>query len=266
MIGAEDQPAARPLIAVPTQTLQAMDDIPEQLPLSWVMSHRYFTALTHVGGAPFMVPLLDTDEAALRRLFDAADGVFLAGGVDVDPSSYGDELSEECGRTDPSRDRVELLFARWALAEAKPLLGVCRGMQILNVLAGGTLHQDCTRYFAGAIKHDYFPTAGHARDYLAHEIEILDGTTLRSVYGQARARVNSMHHQGIRDLGAGLIASALAPDGLIEAVEVPGDVFQLGVQWHPEMLIERDAPTRRLFESFVEAAAGPQSRRMLRIS
>lgn len=257
---------ARPVIAVPTQTLQAIDGIPEDLPHSWVMNHRYFTALAEVGAAPFMVPLLEGDEGALRALFEAADGVFLAGGVDVDPASYGHELHEACGRTDPARDHIELLFARWAMAEGKPLLGVCRGMQIINVVAGGTLHQDCAVHFPESIKHDYFPTAGHARDYLAHEIEVVEGTRLREIFGSERVLVNSMHHQGISVLGGGLVGSALAPDGLIEAVEVPGEAFQVAVQWHPEMLIERDAPTRKLFTAFVAAAAAHRGSRALGIS
>lgn len=252
------------MIAVPTQTLQAIDDIPADLPLSWVMNHRYFTALAGVGGAPFMVPLL-RDESALRPLFDQADGVFLAGGVDMDPASYGADRAEACGRTDRPRDDVELLFARWALEAGKPLLGVCRGMQVLNVVAGGTLHQDCATDLPDAIKHDYFPTAGHPRDYLAHDVEIVPGSRLRGIYGAATVRVNSMHHQGVREIGEGLVVSATAPDGLIEALEVSGRSFQVAVQWHPEVLIDRDAPTRRLFQAFVEAAAEHRRARMLGI-
>jgi putative glutamine amidotransferase len=255
--------AGRPLIAVPTQTLQAIDGIPADLPLSWVMNHRYFTALAGVGGAPFMVPLLVADPAALRTLFDQADGVFLAGGVDMDPASYGAERAEACGRTDRPRDDVELLFARWALDSGKPLLGVCRGMQVLNVVAGGTLHQDCASDLPDALKHDYFPTAGHARDFLAHDVAIVPGTRLEAIYGRTAIRVNSMHHQGVRDLAEGLVTSATAPDGLIEALEVAGRAFQVAVQWHPEMLIDRDAATRRLFQAFVEAAAEHRRARAL---
>lgn len=245
----------RPVIAVPTQTLQAIDGIPEGLPNSWVMNHRYFLALTSVGAIPWMVPLLDSDQETLRAIYERVDGVFIAGGVDIDPASYGAAPHELCGRTDPPRDLVEMLFTRWAMEEGKPVLGVCRGMQVINVVAGGTLYQDCTAEHADAIKHDYFPTAGHQRDYLAHEISISPGTRLQRVFGAGAARVNSMHHQGIRELGAGLIASAFAPDGLIEALEVAGDRFVLGVQWHPEMLIDSDAATHRLFSEFIEAAS-----------
>lgn len=246
---------ARPIIGVPTQTLQAIDGIPEGLPHSWVMNHRYFLALTEVGALPWMVPLLDQDPDTLRGIYQKLDGVFIAGGVDMHPASYGEEVHRLCGRTDPSRDAVELLFARWALEEGKPIFGVCRGMQVINVVAGGTLYQDCGEQFTGSIKHDYFPNAGYERDYLAHEIRLVEGTRLHAIYGSSEGRVNSMHHQGIKRLGGGLRVSAYAPDGLMEALEDAGDHrFAIGVQWHPEMLMGQDAPTHRLFEAFVQSA------------
>jgi putative glutamine amidotransferase len=128
-------------------------------------------------------------------------------------------------------------------------------MQIINVAAGGSLVQDCTELFEGAIKHDYFPTAGYARDYLAHTVRVESRTKLREIFGEDEVHVNSMHHQGIQRLAEGLRSSATAADGLIEALEAPGDSFTIGVQWHPEMLVDADLPTRRLFEAFVEAAA-----------
>ncbi len=247
-------PHPRPLIGVTTQTLQAIDNIPENLPHSWVMNERYVTALSTVGAAPVLIPLLD-DMDTLRALYETLDGVFIPGGVDMDPASYGCERHELCGRTDGPRDRVELQFAKWAAAEGKPVLGICRGMQVLNVAAGGTLHQDTTVHFANAIKHDYFPNAGFARDYLAHDAAVVAGTKLHTIVGSLDSiSINSMHHQGIERLGAGLVVSATAPDGLIEAIEGEGEGFLMGVQWHPEMLIEKDAGARALFRSFVEAA------------
>ena len=245
----------RPVIGIPTQTLQAIDRIPEDLPESWVMNQRYFLACTSVGAVPWMVPLLDDDPETLRAIYDRLDGVFLAGGVDVDPESYGDERHELCGRTDLPRDRVELAFARWALQDGKPVFGVCRGMQVINVAAGGTLVQDCTAFCEQAIKHDYFPGAGWARDHLAHDVAVAPGSRLHAAFGGEAAPVNSMHHQGIDRLGDGLKATAWAPDGLIEAVETTDDAhFMVGVQWHPEMLIDADAGTRRLFEDFIAAS------------
>ena len=106
--------SSRPLIGVPSQTLQAIDGIPENLPHAWVMNFRYFTALTSVGAAPIMIPLVAADPDALRAIYDRLDGVFLAGGVDVDPSSFQEDKLDVCGRTDPDRDAVELLLAKWA--------------------------------------------------------------------------------------------------------------------------------------------------------
>jgi putative glutamine amidotransferase len=243
----------RPLIGVPTQTLQVIDGVPEGLPRSWVMNHRYFTALALAGAAPVMVPLLE-ESPALRALYERLDGVFLAGGVDLDPASYGHERHTLCGSTDADRDRVELLLTRWALEEGKPVLGVCRGMQVINVARGGSLYQDCGEQFDGSIKHDYFPNAGYARDYLAHPVRVVEGTRLGRVLGAGEVPVNSMHHQGVRDLGQGLAASAYSADGLVEALEAPGDGFAVGVQWHPEMLVESDPGTRRLFDAFVAEA------------
>jgi putative glutamine amidotransferase len=246
----------RPLIGVPTQTLQAIDGIPEGLPHSWVMNYRYFTALTSVGAAPVMVPLVVADEDALRSMYDRFDGIFLAGGVDVDPGSYREDKLDVCGRTDPDRDRVELLFAQWAIDDGKPLLGVCRGLQVINVACGGTLVQDIETDSDRYIKHDYFPTQGHDRDFLAHEGIVTAGSRLARIYGSDTIMVNSMHHQGIRQLGDGLEATIHAPDGLIEGIEGnSSDGFLIGVQWHPEMMVETDNGTRRLFTEFKDAAA-----------
>ncbi|HUP88205.1 MAG TPA: gamma-glutamyl-gamma-aminobutyrate hydrolase family protein [Longimicrobiales bacterium] len=245
---------ARPLIGVPTQTLQAIDGIPEGLPHSWVMNHRYFTALTFAGAAPVMIPLLADEEDALRAAYERLDGVFLAGGVDVDPSSYREDKLDVCGRTDPDRDQVEMLLAKWAIEDGKPVLGVCRGLQVINVACGGTLLQDVEQDNPRGMKHDYFPTQGYARDYLAHDVDIVPDTETARIYMNERVLVNSMHHQGIKSLGAGLIVSVKAPDGLVEGIEGTFDGFCVGVQWHPEMLIETDEGTRRLFAFFVDAA------------
>jgi putative glutamine amidotransferase len=252
----------RPLVGIPAQSLQAIDHIPEDLPASWVMNQRYYEACVHSGAAPFMIPLLQ-DAEALRALYEALDGVFLAGGVDVDPASYGEEKDALCGRTDLSRDRVELAFTRWALRDGKPILGVCRGMQVLNVATGGTLVQDCTTGWQDAIKHDYFPGEGFAREHLAHEVSLAPGSRLQAAFAAASVPVNSMHHQGILRLGDGLRATAWAPDGLIEAVEIQGDQqFAVAVQWHPEVLIDSDPGTARLFADFVAACEAFRARRL----
>ncbi|MGD8277094.1 MAG: gamma-glutamyl-gamma-aminobutyrate hydrolase family protein [Gemmatimonadota bacterium] len=243
---------SRAVVGVPTQTLQAIDDIPGALPHSWVMSRRYVTALALTGVVPLLVPLLDDDEATLRAIYDRLDGVFLAGGVDMDPALYGETRHELCGRIDPARDTVELLLTRWALADGKPVFGVCRGLQLVNVALGGTLWQDCTLY-PRSIKHDYFPSQGFHRDHPAHDVTLAPGSGLRRTFGVDTITVNSMHHQGIRRLGRGLRATATASDGLVEAVELDGDRFAVAVQWHPEALIDDDDRTKTLFREFADA-------------
>lgn len=243
----------RPLIGVPTQTLQAIDGIPEGVPHSWVMNHRYFTALTTVGALPVMMPLLVNDEDTMRGMYDRLDGIFLAGGVDVDPGAYKEDKLDVCGRTDPDRDAVELMLTKWAIEDGKPVLGVCRGMQVINVACGGSLVQDVEHGHERAIKHDYFPTQGFARDHLAHDVAVARDSRLGRIYGAESITVNSMHHQGIKKLGDGLEATIHAPDGLIEGIEGTGDNFLIGVQWHPEMLIDRDEGTQRLFSVFKTA-------------
>jgi putative glutamine amidotransferase len=245
----------RPVIGIATQTLQSIDRIPEDLPASWVMNQRYFYACTEVGAIPWMVPLLEGDPETLRGIYDRLDGVFIAGGVDMDPRSYGADRHELCGRTDPPRDLVELQFARWAMEDGKPVFGVCRGLQVINVAAGGSLIQDCAGLFEGSIKHDYFPGAGWARDYLAHDVRVTPGSRLHAALGEERVMVNSMHHQAVERIGDGLVATAWAPDGLVEALEGTREGhFLVGVQWHPEMLMDQDEGTKRLFEDFIEAA------------
>ena len=242
----------RPLVGIPAQTLQSIDDIPEVLPHSWVMNSRYYLAAASAGAVPVMIPLFDSDEPTLRALYDRLDGVLLAGGVDMEPHTFGEAPHPRLGRTDHARDDVELRLARWAVAEGKPILGLCRGHQVLNVACGGSLYQDIEAQLPDAIRHDYFP--GFPRDYLAHDIEVTGDTRLAEASRSASMPVNSMHHQAVKELGAGLAVSGRAPDGVIEAIEGTGSSYLVGVQWHPEVFELRDDRTQRLFRSFVDAA------------
>jgi putative glutamine amidotransferase len=246
-------PADRPLIGVPAQTLQAIDGIPKGLPPSWVMNRRYFDALEAAGASTCLLPLTD-DGDALRGLYGRLDGVFLAGGVDLDPASYGQAVTELCGRIDPPRDRIEIALATWAVADTKPLLGVCRGLQVLNVAMGGSLFQDIARLRPASIKHDYLPNEGNPRDLRAHIVTLEPDSRLARIYGTTAIHVNSMHHQAVDRQASGLRPVGVAPDGLVEAMEIPGSGFAVAVQWHPESLFEDDVATRRLFEAFVQAA------------
>jgi putative glutamine amidotransferase len=253
----------RPVIGIATQTQEA---VAGKSTTCWIMGQRYVRALTASGAVPWLIPLLPDDEDMLRAVYEHLDGIFLTGGVDVDPSCYGEERHERCGRSDLARDRTEMALIRWALADHKPVLGVCRGIQVINVACGGSLYQHLpgptpTRSVSEgpcvqAIKHDYFsPGTPYTRDYLAHEVRVDLTSRLGRLLGTGQVPVNSMHHQGIKQLAPTLRASAWAPDNLIEGVEMPNGQYLIGVQWHPEELVEDHAPMRRLFADFVAAAS-----------
>ena len=249
----------RPIIGMATQTLQP---IPGQAPLSYVMGQQYVRVLSATGAVPWIIPLLTDDETTLRAIFDRLDGLFLAGGVDVEPTSYGEPRGHWCGPSDPARDSVERTLLHWAVTERKPVLGVCRGVQMINVAFGGTLIQDISHERPNAVKHDYFPQQGFTdRAMLVHAVSMAPGSKLHGLLGDS-VTVNSLHHQGICRLGKGLAATASAPDGVIEGVEGENGQFLVGVQWHPEELVDSDERMRRVFQAFVAAAADfQQSRR-----
>jgi putative glutamine amidotransferase len=243
-----------PLIGVTTQTLQAIDGIPEGLPNSVVMNQRYYHAVAMAGAAPVLIPLLD-DLGTLRAIYERTDGILIPGGVDVDPATFGEQPRERLGRIDPARDRVEIQLVKWAVEDGKPVLGLCRGLQVINVALGGTLYQDLETEYPNAIKHDYFPTYGFSRDHLAHDVAVEAGSRMRHALSSSAVPVNSMHHQGIKALAGSLAASAIAPDGLIEAAESTNGSYVVGVQWHPEVF-ELDEPSSGLlFADFIQASS-----------
>jgi putative glutamine amidotransferase len=208
-----------------------------------------------VGGVPWMIPLFDDDLPTLRAIYERLDGLLIPGGVDMDPRQYGDTILPECGNLDPARDRVELQLAKWAIEDGKPVLGLCRGLQIINVARGGTLWQDLETQRPELVKHDYFPTQGFARQHLAHPVTLEPASRLATLLdGPDTIMVNSMHHQAVRTLGDGLQVTARSPDGVVEALELPGDAFTIGVQWHPEVFEMTDPHTRHLFGGFIAAA------------
>ena len=244
----------RPVIGLTTQTLHSIDGIPTGLPQSWVMNQRYFHAAASAGAIPWMVPLLDDDIPTLREIYLRLDGLLIPGGVDMDPRQYGEDVRPECGNLDPARDAVELQLTHWCIEDGKPVLGLCRGLQVINVAQGGSLWQDLASQNPSFSKHDFFPTTGFERDYLAHGVALKEGSRLQTLLEEPRAQVNSMHHQGIKKLGTALVASAVSDDGLIEAVEGTTDAFLVGVQWHPEIFEMSHAHTGHLFNGFIRAA------------
>ena len=243
----------RPVIGIATQTLPAKAG--GDLPHCWIMGQRYVEALRAVGGIPWLIPLLPNDSDTMNEVFNRLDGIFLTGGVDVDPSRYGETRHPKCGVTDPDRDAIELMLLAHATATGKPVLAVCRGIQILNVARGGSLYQDVSAMVPAALKHDYFPTPDKpSRAYLAHDISVTADSHMGNILGEAVVSVNSMHHQAIKELAPGLRATAFAPDGIIEAVEATDHKFLVAVQWHPEELSESQPGMKRLFSEFAAAA------------
>ncbi len=217
----------------------------------FIQNTTYLRAITDAGAAPIIIPL-QLDEDTLRVIYDTVDGVFLPGGEDMDPEQYGEQHHEMLGATDPERDRTEMLLGRWALEDNKPLLAICRGIQMLNVIQGGSLYQDIRALRDGSEKHDYFPPQ-FERVRISHEVHFEPDSRLARIYGPT-TMVNSMHHQALKSLGAGCQPIAWAPDGVVEAIEVAGHPFALGVQWHPEELAThlQDSSSRRLFADFVD--------------
>ena len=201
------------------------------------------------GGEPVMIAH-DLDEAALYTHFCSVDGLILSGGGDVEPALYGEIAIPAVGGVDAVRDRTEVTLARWALAEKKPLFGICRGLQLLNVACGGALYQDISQH-EGAMQHAYYPNYPH--DFLAHTVAISPGSRLAAILGAETAQVNSLHHQACRVVAPGLTATAHAPDGIIEAIEVADHPFALAVQWHPEAL-PRMVESKALFGALVAAS------------
>lgn len=217
------------------------------------LTEAYLTAVLQAGGIPIMIPL-GLDEADLRHILAQVDGVLLPGGGDVDPAFYQQPMSDQIKRMDPDRDRVEILAAQTAVSQQKPLLAICRGHQVLNVALGGSLWADIPSQVPGATNHDF--DGSHPRNYTAHPVAIRPDSRLAQYVGGGETAVNSLHHQAIRDLAPGLAISATAPDGVIEAVELPDHPFAIGVQWHPEWLVADDPAMRELFAGFVAAANG----------
>jgi putative glutamine amidotransferase len=249
----------RPVIGVTTQTLHAIEGIPAGLPESWVMNQRYFRAVTDLGATPWMIPLFHDDVDTVRGIYEELDGLLIPGGVDMDPGTYGEAVTPQVGRLDPARDAVELQLTRWAIADGLPVLGLCRGAQVINVAQGGTLVQDIPTQWvppdgAALLQHDCYPTKGFARTHLAHPVALLAGSRLRAILEHESVPVNSMHHQSVKTLGEGLRVSAVAPDGVVEAVEGTGAGFCVGVQWHPEVFEGHDPATRQLFRAFLDEA------------
>jgi len=221
----------------------------------------YVDAVVRAGGAPLLMPILQ-DAATLRRLYEQCDALLLSGGDDLHPRYYQARVSSPARRSRRAslqRDRQELLLLKWALEDDKPVFGICRGMQLINVGLGGSLHQDIGIL---ADKHNHQASIQKQDiNHLAHRLTIADGSRLAIILETTSISANALHHQAIHELGQGLVASAHAEDGVVEAIELPGKRFVIGVQSHPEALEAKIEPVwRKLFMAFIESAAQPRVR------
>jgi putative glutamine amidotransferase len=206
------------------------------------------------GGLPVLIAP-NVGQETLRHIYERIDGVLLAGGGDIQPALYGMDSSHLAHEVDRERDLAEINVVHWAAADDKPLFGICRGCQVINVALGGTLYRDIQAEYPGynGIDHalwDKFP-----RDHIAHTVSVEPTTHLAAVIGVSRPPVNSLHHQALRDIAPGLAVSAHAEDGLTEGIEIPRARFFIGVQWHPEELYDTSEPMRRLFVAFIDASS-----------
>ncbi|SFJ06972.1 gamma-glutamyl-gamma-aminobutyrate hydrolase family protein [Thermoflavimicrobium dichotomicum] len=210
---------------------------------------RYYTdAVIKAGGVPILIPHL-LESRQLEKVMHQVDGLILSGGGDMDPSFFGEEPHVGLGEIDPDRDQSELELVRLSLALKKPLLAICRGCQVLNVALGGDLYQDLHSQKELLIKHQQEAP----RSYPTHSIQVDEKSLLARILGKTTLRVNSFHHQAVRNPGKNLVSSAKALDGVIEAIESTEDSFVLGVQWHPECMVETDPFAKKLFLALVEA-------------
>jgi putative glutamine amidotransferase len=212
---------------------------------------EYARAVHACGAVPLLVPAAQ-DRKSLSVMVQRVDGLILSGGPDLHPRWYGEEPHAALGEIDETLDLMELACTRAALERNLPLLAICRGIQVLNVALGGSLYQDIGGEVAGCLNHA--PQVDKA--VLTHAVTVERGSLLRRIMGRKTVMVNSKHHQAVREPGTGLRISAVASDGIIEAVEDPGRQFVLGVQWHPEGTWAEDDCSRRLFKSLVRAAGG----------
>lgn len=211
----------------------------------------YVSAVEAAGGIPVVLPQT-REKKTLEGILDRIDGLLLTGGEDIDPLLYGEDHHMALTLISPDRDFFDLYLAKKALEKDMALLGICRGMQVINVATGGSLYQDIKSQAEGALRHTLDHTT--PKWHQSHEVIFSPEAKLRDIYQTDRMWVNGFHHQAVKDLGTIFFSAGATKDGLIEAIESRDHRFAIGVQWHPEMMLERHREVLPLFESFVEAA------------
>jgi putative glutamine amidotransferase len=233
-----------PLIGVTTSI--TVGKVPERA----YVNSSYLHAVQQAGGVPVLLaPQLSA--VSFERLVRGMDGLLLTGGGDIDPSVFGEAPHPTASEVAPARDALELSLVRLMLERRLPILAICRGLQVLNVALGGTLFQDVGSDPGTQLPH----RQGEPRDQPTHKVRLKAGSRLAETLGTDEIEVNSLHHQAVKTLGRGLLATAWAPDQIVEGIEVSdAGCLVLGVQWHPEELVASSEPARRLFAALVESA------------
>lgn len=223
---------------------------------SWLLlAEDYIKSVEQLGGTPVVIPILDDCNRSMD-IVEKLDGIIFSGGNDVNPKYYNEEAEFEYKHLVESLDAFEIdLYKKVVSETTMPILGICRGHQLINTVHGGTLHQEMR--MGEYPKHTY-PKAPLSKDVIAHDVSIAEDSLLSEVVGGKAIPTNSFHHQSIKELGKGLKVNAVSEDGIIEGIEGTEDRFLLGVQWHPEMLAPddsiNDVYSRRLFEHFIKAS------------
>lgn len=209
------------------------------------MKSKYVKSLERAGATVKWIELDDTKKAINEAL--ACDGLLLPGGADIEPALYGRNREEKCGKPNELRDKYEFLIYDAFVKTNKPILCICRGFQLLNVINGGTLYQDIADI--KKCSHSDFLKRAKA----VHNVTITENTKLSEIFGKSQVGVNSLHHQAVENIGNNLIVSAVSEDGFVEALELKNHPFCMGVQWHPEHMSKNDSLQQDIFNKFVKA-------------
>jgi putative glutamine amidotransferase len=234
----------KPLIGITTRNSKDSDGHP-----TISIQHSYVNAVISAGGVPIPIPSI-LPETDLRQLYSQLDGILFTGGGDISLDYFHGSPHPRIDGVDDVRDSTEISLMRSAVNDGKPLLGICRGAQVMNVALGGTLYTHIIDQLKGAIDHDY---PGNLRRAIVHPVNVNESSRSAEIFGETLLNVNSLHHQGLKDIAPGLQIAGHAPDGLVEVVEIPDHPYAMAVQWHPEWLTDQPA-MRRLFKSFVDAS------------
>ena len=235
----------KPLIGITTRNGADADGHPLT-----ALQHSYIKAIIQAGGMPVLIPsILDEDD--FLDLYSHLGGMLFSGGGDLALDYFRGDPHPRIGEVDPNRDSTEVRLMRAAVNDGTPVLGICRGAQVMNVALGGTLYTHIPAQLKGALDHEY---PGNLRRILVHPVNVNEESRAAEIFGETLLNVNSLHHQGLKDIAPALRVAGRAPDGLVEVVEIPDHPYAVAVQWHPEWLTDQ-IPMQRLFKSFVDAAA-----------